>query len=90
MGSAELEGVLQEYFYDGESFRQLINEPLLYGVAAWVIVAYLAFMMREDIGDQWRHLRRAVEGRNGHRIMEKIGPRIERGLSLEFGRELST
>ena len=61
MGSAELEGVLQEYFYDGVSFRQLVNEPLLYGVAAWVIVAYLAFMMREDIGDEWRHLRRAVE-----------------------------
>jgi hypothetical protein len=61
MGSAELEGVLQEYFYDGVSFRQLVNEPLLYGVATWVIVAYLAFMLREDIGDEWRHLRRAVE-----------------------------
>ena len=61
MGSAELEGVLQEYFYDGVSFRQLVNEPLLDGVATWVIVAYLAFMMREDIGDEWRYLRRAVE-----------------------------
>jgi hypothetical protein len=61
MGSAELEGILQQYFYDGESFRQLINEPLLDGVATWVIVAYLAFMLREDIGDEWRHLRRAVE-----------------------------
>ena len=61
MGSAELKGVLQEYFYDGKSFRQLVNEPLLDGVAAWVIVAYLAFMMREDIGEEWRHLRRAVE-----------------------------
>ena len=61
MGSAELEGVLQEYFYDGKSFRQLVNEPLLYGVATWVIVAYLAFMMRADIGDEWRHFRQAVE-----------------------------
>jgi hypothetical protein len=60
MGSAELEGVLQEYFYDGKNFRQLVNEPLLDGVAAWVIVAYLAFMMREDIGEEWRCLRRAV------------------------------
>jgi hypothetical protein len=60
MGSAELEGVLQEYFYDGVSFRQLVNEPLLYSVAAWVIVAYLTFMMREDIGEEWRQLRRAV------------------------------
>jgi hypothetical protein len=61
MGSAELEGILQQYFYDGESFRQLLSEPLLDGVAAWVIVAYLAFIMREDIADEWRHLRRAVE-----------------------------
>ena len=60
MGSAELEGVLQEYFYDGKSFRLLVNEPLLDGVAGWVIVAYLASMMREDIGEEWRQLRRAV------------------------------
>lgn len=26
-----------------------------------MIVAYLVFMMREDIGKEWRHLRRAVE-----------------------------
>jgi hypothetical protein len=32
MGSAELDDVLQKYFYDGESFRRLANEPLLYGV----------------------------------------------------------
>jgi hypothetical protein len=37
MGSAESEAVLQEYFYDGKSFRQLVSEPLLSGVAAWVI-----------------------------------------------------
>jgi hypothetical protein len=61
MGSAELEGVLQECFYNGVRFRQLVNEPLLDGVAAWVIVAYLAFVMREDIGDEWRDLRRAVK-----------------------------
>ena len=60
MGSAELEGILQQYFYGSESFRQLVNEPLLDGVATWVIVAYLAFMMREDIGEEWRQLRRAV------------------------------
>jgi hypothetical protein len=87
MGSAELEGVLQEYFYDGESFRQLVNEPLLYGVAAWVIVAYLAFMKREDIGDEWRHLRRAVKEPKWSSNYGGNWPRIERGLSLEFGRE---
>ena len=60
MNSTELEKLLREDFYDGESFRRLVNEPLLYGVAAWLIVAYLAFMMREDIGYEWRQLRREV------------------------------
>ena len=58
--STEVEKLLREDFYDGESFRRLINEPLLYGVAAWVIVAYLAFVMRGDIGYEWRQLRRSV------------------------------
>jgi hypothetical protein len=53
MDSTELEKFLREDFYDGEGFRQLVNEPFLYGVAAWVIVAYLAFMMRGDIGYEW-------------------------------------
>jgi hypothetical protein len=58
--STELEKLLREDFYDGESFRRLVNEPLLYAVAAWLIVAYLAFVMRGDIGYEWRQLRRAV------------------------------
>jgi hypothetical protein len=58
--STEVEKLLREDLYDGESFRRLINEPLLYGVAAWLIVAYLAFVMRGDIGYEWRQLRRAV------------------------------
>ena len=61
IASAELEGVLQKYFYDDESFRQLVNDPLLYCVAAWVIVAYLVFIMREDMGYEWRQLRRVVK-----------------------------
>jgi hypothetical protein len=59
INSAELEGLLRKYFYDGQSLRQLANEPLLYGVAAWLIIVYLAFMMREEIGDEWRRLRQA-------------------------------
>ena len=58
--STQVEKLLREDFYDGESFRRLINEPLLYGVAAWLIVAYLAFVMRGDIAYEWRQLRRAV------------------------------
>lgn len=58
--SAELEGVLREGFYDGQSSRQLVNEPLFYGGAAWLVVAYLAFMMRDEIGDEWRRLRGAI------------------------------
>jgi hypothetical protein len=60
MASTELEKLLREDFYDGESFRRLVNEPLLYAVAAWLIVAYLAFMIRGDIGYELRQLRRAV------------------------------
>jgi hypothetical protein len=57
VNSAELEGLLRKYFYDGQSLRQLANEPLLYGVAAWLIIVYLALMMREEIGGEWRRLR---------------------------------
>jgi hypothetical protein len=60
MDSAELEKLLREDFYDGQSFRRLVNEPLLYAVAAWLIVGYLAFVMRGDIGYEWRQLRRVA------------------------------
>ena len=60
MDSTELEKLLREGFYDGKTFRQLMNEPLVYGVATWVVVAYLAFMMKDDIGEEWRQLRREV------------------------------
>jgi len=60
MDSNELEKLLREDFYDGKTFRQLMNEPLLYGVATWVVIAYLAFMMRDEIGEEWRQLRREV------------------------------
>jgi hypothetical protein len=60
MDSTELEKLLREDFYDGKTFRQLMNEPLVYGVATWVVVASLAFMMRDDIGEEWRQLRREV------------------------------
>jgi hypothetical protein len=58
--STELEKLLREDFNAGESFRRLVDEPLLYGVGTWVIVAYLTFMMRDDIGEEWRQLRQAV------------------------------
>ena len=60
MDSTELEKLLREDFYDGKTFRQLMNEPLVYGVATWVVVAYLAFMMKDEIGEEWRQLRREV------------------------------
>jgi hypothetical protein len=58
--STEVEKLLREDFYDGVSFRRLVNEPLLYGVAAWLIIAYLAFVMKGEIRYEWRQLRRAV------------------------------
>jgi hypothetical protein len=60
MDSTELEKLLREDFYDGKTFRQLMNEPLVFGVAAWVVVAYLVFMMKDDIGEEWGQLRREV------------------------------
>jgi hypothetical protein len=60
MDSSELEKLLREDFYDGKTFRQLVNEPLVYGVATWIVVAYLAFMMRDEIGEEWRRLQREV------------------------------
>jgi len=100
MDSTELEKLLREDFYDGESFRQLVNEPLLYGVAGWIIVAYLAFMMRLDIGYEWRQLRQAVtepqwssnyggdwpENRNGivARIRSRVAPWIS-GRKIQLG-----
>ncbi len=60
MDSTELEKLLREDFYDGKTFRQLMNEPLVYGVATWVVVAYLAFVMKDEIGEEWRQLRREV------------------------------
>ena len=76
--STEVEKLLREDFYDGESFRRLVNEPLLYGVAAWLIVAYLAFVMRGDIGYEWRQLRRAVTEPQWSSNYGRIGPRIEK------------
>lgn len=58
--STELEKLLREDFYSGKTFRQLMNEPLVYGIATWVVVAYLAFMMKDEIGEEWRQLRREV------------------------------
>ncbi len=60
MDSTDFERLLREDFYGGKTFRQLMNEPLLYGVATWVVVAYLAFMMRDEIGEEWTQLRREV------------------------------
>ncbi|WP_157467195.1 hypothetical protein [Edaphobacter aggregans] len=37
----------------------MATEPFLYGGVAWLIVVYLVFVMREEIGDEWRRLRRA-------------------------------
>jgi hypothetical protein len=62
MDSAELEKLLREDFYDGQPFRLLVHEPLICGFATWFLVAYLAFMMRHDIGGEWSKLRRVMKG----------------------------
>jgi hypothetical protein len=59
-GSAELEGLLREDFYDGRSLRQMATEPLLYSCTTLLVVLYLVLVMRDEIRDEWRRLRRAV------------------------------
>lgn len=60
VNSVELHRVLREIFFQGLSFRQFAKEPLLGGAAAWITVAYLVFMMREDLAYERRRLRRTV------------------------------
>ena len=84
MDSAELEKLLQEDFYDGVSFRRLVNDPLLYGVAAWLIVAYLAFVMRGDIGYEWRQLRRAVKEPQWSSNYERDWPENRDGIATRI------
>lgn len=60
VSSAELEEFLKEYFYGNRSVRQLIVEPLLSGCAALIVLTYIAFMMRRELGAEWRGLCKAV------------------------------
>jgi hypothetical protein len=96
MDAAELEGILRQDFFDGQSFSQLANEPLLGGAAALIIGAYLAFMMREDLAYEWRRLRRVVgesewgssSGSYWPENREGIGTRI-RSRSARWNAEIS-
>ena len=56
VASAELEPLLQDYFYDHRSARQLLAEPLLYAAIAPLLVLYIALMMRRDLGFEWSRL----------------------------------
>ncbi len=58
--STELEGVLRRDFYEGQSFRQVVGEPALYGCLAMLLTLLLAWMMRDDIGTEWRDAWRVV------------------------------
>lgn len=82
--STEVEKLLREDFYDGESFRRLVNEPLLYGVAAWLIVAYLGFVMRGDIEYEWRQLRRAVTEQQWSRNYGQDWPENRDGIATRI------
>lgn len=60
VSSAEMEEFLKEYFYNNRSIHQLIVEPLLSGCAALIVLIYIAFMMRKELGAEWRGLCEAV------------------------------
>lgn len=60
VSSTEMEEFLKEYFYGNRSVRQLTVEPLLSGCAALIVLTYIAFMMRNELGTEWRGLCKAV------------------------------
>jgi hypothetical protein len=60
VNSAELEGFLQEDFYGHRSARQVIGEPLLYASSVPLLVLYVAFMMKRELGIEWNRLREEV------------------------------
>jgi hypothetical protein len=60
VNSIELEGLLQEDFYGSRNFRQVIAEPLLYASGVPVLVLYVAFMMKRELGIEWNRLREEV------------------------------
>jgi hypothetical protein len=84
IGSAELEGLLKEGFFDGQSFSELIKEPLLDGLAFWLILVYLTFMMRGDIGNEWRRLRRAVGGLEWESYSRAYWPDNREGIAARI------
>jgi hypothetical protein len=58
MPSVDLERFLRDDFYDGQSFHELIAQPLLYCCAACVVVLYLGFVMRVELAGEWSRLYR--------------------------------
>jgi hypothetical protein len=60
VNSTELEGLLQEDFYGSRSFRQVIAEPLLYVSSVPLLVLYVAFMMKRELGIEWNRFREEV------------------------------
>ena len=60
VNSAELEGFLHEDFYGHRSFRQVIAEPLLYACSGPLLLLYVAFMMKRELGIEWNRLREEV------------------------------
>jgi hypothetical protein len=80
LDSVELNRVLREIFFGGRSLRQLANEPLTYGVATWLIVAYLTFITREDLAYEWRRLRRAVGEPEGGSHTRAYWPENQKGI----------
>jgi hypothetical protein len=60
VGSTVLEGVLRRDFYEGQSLRQVVREPALYGCLAVLLTMLLAWRMRDDIGSEWRDVWRVV------------------------------
>jgi hypothetical protein len=91
VSSAELEVFLQEDFYGHRSFRQMIAKPLLYACSAPLLVLYVAFMMKRELGIEWNRLREeALESELAFSLVKpwsqfarRIRSWIERRIAVE-------
>jgi len=62
VNSVVLDDVLRTDFYDGQSFLQTVWEPTFYGLAALLFVLLVAWLIRDDIGPEYRDVWRVVRG----------------------------
>ena len=105
LDSAQLEGYLRSGFYDGQSLRQVLKEPLVNAVTLWLVLPVMLFFMRDNLVAEWRDIwraigtsswgpnRRANWAENNDRFVARGGAQIDRlsdGLERWWSRSYSS